>query len=129
MSFFSRLRISFLRFMNGRYGTDTLNRHLLFAALGLAVINLPLRSFAVSTLEWVLIFLVFFRMFSKDLLKRRRENARYYSLLQKVKLFFRHISYRFRERKTMRFFKCPHCKAPIKMPCQKCKNTFTKEFK
>lgn len=138
MRFFSKLRASFDRFMYGRYGTDTLNRHLILIWLALAVLNMFLHSLIVYGLETALCFVTFFRMFSRNVVKRRAENAKYYRLTQKWSRSARHLSVRFRERKTARFFKCPHCKAPIRMPrkvgkfnvrCQKCGGTFQKEFK
>lgn len=138
MNFFRRVQESVSRFMMGRYGTDTLNRHLIVLWLVLAIVNAFLHSLVVYIGELILCFATFFRMLSKNVVKRQRENASYYRLMQKWKRSFRHIAVRFRERKTTRFFKCPSCSAPIRMPrkvgrfnirCQKCGTTFTKEFK
>lgn len=138
MNFFQRLRASFQRFMIGRYGTDTLNRHLIILWLALSVCNLIFHSFFIYILELVLCSITFFRMLSRNTVKRQRENAEYYRLSQSFAKEVKHLAIRFRDRKTTRFFKCPHCKAPIRMPrkvgkfnirCQKCGGTFQKEFK
>lgn len=138
MSFFQRLGESLRRFMAGRYGTDLLNRHLIFLWFCLAIANLLFHSLILYLLELLLSFVVFWRMLSRNFVKRQKENAAYYEWTKKVSFFFRHLSVRFRERKTSRFFRCPSCSAPIKMPrkigkfqirCQKCGHSFIKEFK
>jgi len=138
MSYFQKLREKFSRFMYGRYGTDSLNRFLTVLWLFFAILNAVLHSFLLYIFEFILCFFVFFRMLSRNFVKRRKENATYYQLSAKVKGAFRHFAVRIRERKTTRFFHCPHCKAPIRMPrkigkfnirCTKCGQTFQKEFK
>ena len=138
MKFLSRLQESLARWMQGRYGTDSLNRALTYAWLILACLNLLLHSYVLYLLELALCFFVLFRTFSRNLLRRRRENARWYEFSEAWKRRFRHVSVRFSQRKTTRFFRCPHCKAPMRMPrktgrfqirCTKCNQQFYKEFK
>lgn len=138
MSFFQKLRGKFARFMYGRYGTDSLNRFLTVLWLFLAIFNTFFHSFLLYVFEFILCFFVFFRMLSKNFVKRRKENATYYRLSTKAKAALRRITVRIRDRKTTRFFHCPYCKAPIRMPrkvgkfnirCGKCQKTFQKEFK
>lgn len=124
--------------MIGRYGVDSLSNALMVLWLLLAIINIFLNSLIVYVLELICCFFIFFRMFSRNTVKRRRENAVWYALSRKATGAFRHVAVRFRERKTTRFFKCPYCKAPIRMPrkigrfritCRKCQESFIKEFK
>lgn len=138
MNFFARLNASFQRFMSGRYGSDSLNQFLIYLWLFEAVLNLVFHSAVLALVGFVLCIVVFYRMFSKNIVKRQKENAAYYRYSQKVKKSLNHIHVRFRDRKIARFFRCPHCGAPIRMPrkigkfdinCPKCKNTFQKEFK
>lgn len=138
MNFFSKLSRSFSQFMYGRYGNDSLNRFLIGVWFGEAIINLFFRSIFLYLLGTVLCIVVFYRMFSKNLVKRRRENAAWYEFSTKIKNSFHLWTVRIRDRKVARFFKCPQCKAPIRMPrktgkfnirCTKCGNVFQKEFK
>lgn len=138
MSFLNRLKIAFSRFMIGRYGTDTLNRHLLLFWLFIYLLNFIFHSLLLYILGLCVCAITFFRMFSRNAIRRQRENAAYWRLYQKNMRRFKHVLIRFRDRKTTRFFKCPYCKAPIRMPrrigkfnirCQKCSQTFQKEFK
>ena len=125
------------RFMYGRYGSDTLNKVLLavyaaevvvFTVLSLFVNPTPLwMSLAYFALSMILIFVIFFRMFSRNIQKRRRENDKFCG-------FFKLRRNKFRDRKTHVYKKCPHCKAVLRLPkakgkhtviCPRCKNRFT----
>ena len=138
MNFFSKLNQKFTQFMYGRYGTDSLNRFLTGVWLIESILNLFFHSIVLYLVGTVLCITVFYRMFSKNMVKRRRENAAWYELTVKTKNQSRHFFVRIRDRKVARFFNCPKCKAPIRMPkkvgkfnirCAKCGNVFQKEFK
>ena len=138
MSFFVRIKDRMDQFMRGRYGTDTLNRHLILVWFLFVIANAFLHSLVVYVIELIFCFITFYRMFSRNIVKRQGENAAYYRMRQKWNRAVRHLLVRFRERKTSRFFKCPNCKANIRMPrkvgrfnirCQKCGTNFQKEFK
>ena len=138
MNVFLRLKQRFDRFMLGRNGHDYLNRCLIWLWLIEAIINLFLRSFVLSLLGTVFCLIIFYRMFSKNLVKRRRENAAWYTFSQKATEEIKRLRVRIRDRKLYHFFRCPNCKAPIRMPkvsgvynvrCQKCGSTFKKAFK
>ena len=123
--------------MYGRYGSDTLNKVLLviyvievimITVLSLFVNPTPLwMSLAYFALSLLLIFVIFFRMFSRNIQKRRRENDKFCG-------FFKLRRNKFRDRKTHVYKKCPHCKAVLRLPkakgkhtviCPRCKNRFT----
>ena len=138
MSFFNRINQAFSRFMYGRYGNDSLNQFLIVLWLLEAFLNLFLNSLVLYFIGLILCIVVFYRMFSKNQVKRQRENAAWYRFSTNFKNKVRHFFVRFRDRKTTRFFHCPYCKAPIRMPrkigkfnivCRKCGKTFQKEFK
>ena len=126
------------RFMYGRYGTDTLNKVylgvyiavVLIYAIGSIFIKND-RAYSIVTAIYMvltlsLIFLVFYRMMSRKIDKRRRENERFCG-------FFKLIKNRFRDRKTHVYRKCPKCRAVLRLPkargkhnvvCPRCKNRF-----
>lgn len=110
--------------MYGRYGTDQLNYALLILGAVLTVIGwistLPLLIY----LSYVPLGLVIFRMFSRNVGHRRREN-------QKFLQFFT----RLRDRES-RYFSCPQCGQTVRVPrgrgkinihCPKCGNQFIKK--
>lgn len=126
------MRNRFYRFMYGRNGTDALARLFTLAALVLIVLSIIFnRIYApVGTLLWVLaiVSLVYsyVRTFSKQLDKRRAENARY--LAWKNRLHTRRT-----QGYDYKFFKCPQCKTSMRVPkgkgkirvtCHKCGNIF-----
>ena len=138
MNFFAKLSGFFSRLMYGRYGNDSLNQFLIVLWFAEAIVNIFLHSLILYLLGTVLCVIVIFRMFSKNIVKRRRENAAWYHFSQKMRSSYQLLKVRIRDRKIARFFKCPRCKAPIRMPrkigkfnirCTKCGHSFQKEFK
>lgn len=125
--------------MAGRRGMDEFSRFLLIAVLVVAVVSgfLPygLRSI-LSVVELAGLAYYFLRVFSRDIYKRQRENAWY---LQKRSLFLgwvRSLKERWQQRKDYRFFRCPSCRALLRVPrkkgkllltCRKCGNRFERK--
>ena len=125
-------------FWEGRLGSDALNRFLVLLWAILALLNLWAHATFLYIFELCLGAYAVFRMLSKNLVRRRRECAVYYALSRRVKAFFGRLYLRVRDRKTTRYFACPHCRASIRMPrkvgtfrirCPRCGGTFDKEFR
>lgn len=116
------IRNALQRFMHGRYGNDQLNIFLVVLYLILYLVY-ALTSFA--PIYWVataLIFWALFRLFSRNLAKRREENQKF---LRKADPFLRW----YRLQRTMmrdkehRYFKCPNCGQHLRVPRGKGKIT------
>ena len=129
--------------MYGRYGTDTLSKVNLWAYTGVLILYTVLRivfAFALKgntlaptilsicyiVISAALVSLLFFRMFSKNIVKRRAENEKFCG-------FFKLRRNMFRDRKTHVYRKCPKCKAVLRLPksrgkhtvvCPRCKERF-----
>ena len=125
--------------MYGRYGPDTLSRVTLWVYAGVLVAFLILRlifqgnmlasiiiSASYSLISGGLIYWMIFRILSRNIQKRRRENEIFcgFFILRKNK---------WRDRKTHVYRKCPKCKAILRLPkakgkhyvvCPRCKNRF-----
>jgi len=131
------MREKLMRFMVGRNGNDQLNLFL-YAADAILLIAATLVRGQAGRWMWlaVLILLgyIYFRMFSKNLTRRREENGKYlrlrYSILAGLKL----RRERWVQRKDYKFFTCPSCKTTLRVPrgngkikivCRKCGNSFT----
>ena len=122
MNFFQRIGNALSRFMYGRNGVDRLCLTMIWTALLLDVINLFLRdrqSVVYSILAFVstvIVFLALYRMFSRNLEKRRAENARF---MEKV---WWPISRRIAGKRQQRmdkehcYFTCPGCGAVCRVP-------------
>lgn len=130
------LKEKFYRFMAGRYGADQFSRFLSFLALALIVLNLILRSSFLWLLGLVALVLVYVRMFSRNLEKRRRENERYLQLKNRLTGGVRNWVDRQKQRRDYVFFRCPSCRAMLRVPrgkgkirvtCRKCGNAFERK--
>lgn len=123
------------RFMQGRYGSDQLNRFLMILVVLCFVLSLfGARVFYI--LGIALLAYAYFRMFSKNRYKRSAENSVYlryeYKLKQKAASFTKNM----KQRKTHHIYKCPSCTQKIRIPrgkgkieirCPKCGQTFIKK--
>lgn len=120
--------------MHGRYGTDTLSKVMLWFYLGWVILFTVIFIFVDSI--WLSLFYylstvailvwIFFRMFSRNVAARRRENDRFCG-------FFKLRRNRFRDRKTHVYRKCHACGAVLRLPkakgkhyvvCPRCKKRF-----
>ena len=121
MNFFQRIGNALSRFMYGRNGVDRLGLTMIWAALLLDIINMLLREKPVVSgitglVSGVLLFTALFRMFSRNLEKRRAENTRF---MEKV---WWPVSRRMagarqqRMDKEHRYFTCHRCGAVCRAP-------------
>ena len=125
------------RFMVGRNGNDQLNLFL----LGLDVVLLIVASFVRGNAGRVLYLLTFallgwtyYRMLSRNLVRRRQENARYLRAQYRFAAAVQLRREKWVQRRDYKFFTCPSCKTTLRVPrghgkikivCRKCGNTFT----
>lgn len=133
-----RLRERFARFMQGRYGVDTLSRFLLGVAIACMLISTFARGTAQSIFYWIsLIGLVYcyFRMFSRNLSKRYEENRVFLEKTAGIRNWIARQKSLMAQRKTHHIYTCPGCKQKIRVPkgrgkieisCPKCRTKFVK---
>ncbi|MBQ3068778.1 MAG: hypothetical protein IJD01_02385 [Clostridia bacterium] len=135
---FRRLAYRFQQYMIGRYGQDELSRFLLILSFILLIVSSVLRFVPVPFLYFIVYLLAMAallwctaRMFSRNIPARQRERERYLRTTGKIKTWFRLRRRMWRERKTHRFFKCPSCRAVIRVAkgqgdidvgCPRCKH-------
>lgn len=103
------------QFMYGRYGSDQLNTALIIAAVALSFVNVFARSLVIYIIQLVIMAFAVYRMFSRKIQTRLRENKAFLSVWEKIKLFFVRIKNRFKDRKTNVYMKCPTCKAQLRL--------------
>lgn len=132
----NRIGNSIRAFMAGRYGSDQLNVALLIVGVALAFVFSFFSSPYLVLISYIPLALAIFRMFSKNISKRRLENAKFMKYWNPVKLFFTAIPQRVRDSKTHRFYKCPKCSVKVRVPkgkgkinitCPKCGERFVKK--
>ena len=102
--------------MFGRYGTDQLSVFLLAVYLILAVISRL--SYHLYFLSWVALIplvLAVLRMFSRNLERRRAENAKFLSLASPFVRWFK-LRRTIHRDKDHCYFKCPNCGQYLRVP-------------
>lgn len=120
------------QFMIGRYGTDQLQWMLLALYLLLSVL---LSGSALRMLALVPLVFFWYRFLSRDIYRRRSENAFFMQKAEPVMLFFKRWNSRLKDR-DHRYYSCPRCKQMMRVPrgrgkinitCPNCRNIITKK--
>ena len=134
MQFFARVRDAMARFLYGRNGVDQLNIAMLWVSIGadlLATILMRQRNglayvglalYYGSVVLWVL---VLFRMFSRNLQRRRAENAWFLTKFVYPVQRRRSTGRQQRMDKDHKYFTCPNCKTVCRVPVGKGKIVIT----
>lgn len=126
---FRRIGDWFHNFMVGRYGSDKLNTWLLGAGIVLMLIGAIFGGSFVwaswcSLLSYIPLIWCIFRMYSRNIEARRRENAAFTG-------FFAHL-----KDKEHRYYRCPKCRQTVRVPrgrgkinirCPKCSERFIRK--
>lgn len=119
--------------MIGRYGQDELGKFILSLALILLIINLFVKTAALSAAALVLIIYSYYRIFSRDISARYAENKKFLTSLDPLKRKFFSSKNKYDNRKVYKYIKCPKCKFEMKVPknkgkirvtCKKCGEKF-----
>ena len=131
------MREKLMRFMVGRNGNDQLNLFL-YAVDAVLLITATLVRGQVGRVLYaavlVLLGYIYFRMFSRNLTKRREENGKYLRLQYRAAAAWKIRKEKWVQRKDYKFFTCPSCKTTLRVPrghgkikivCRKCGNSFT----
>ena len=133
MSFFNRLKLSLIRFMQGRHGPDNLGMFTLFTGLGCSIIGSITGVGILSLLGMGLYIWTLFRLFSKNNDKRIEENRKYISLTSGWKTKSSQFVKRLKNSREYRYFRCPNCKLLLRMKrgsgekevtCARCRHQF-----
>ncbi len=124
------------RFMAGRNGIDQLNLFLLGLDLVLLFVASLFRG-SVGLLAYLPVFALmgytYFRMLSRNTVRRREENGKYLRLRYKFSAAAKIQREKWVQRKDYKFYTCPSCKTTLRIPrgkgklkivCRKCGNSF-----
>lgn len=111
------------KFMMGRYGVDQMN-------IGVLILSMVC-TFTASLTRWLLLSILgtallaygVFRMFSRNVSARSKENQKFLvfwnkvkGIWYKIKDWFSGKKRRFADRKTHCYFSCPKCKRKLRVP-------------
>ena len=129
------MRERLARFMAGRNGNDQFNLFLLVTDAVLLLVGAIFDGVGrfLYPLAVVLLGYIYFRMFSRNVYRRREENGKYMRLRFKVSAALKVRRERWVQRKDYKFFTCPSCHTTLRVPrgqgkikivCRKCGSSF-----
>lgn len=131
----------FMIFMQGRYGTDTLNKFLFALFIVLWIVNIFIFNLLARNIIWLIelliIALVMFRSFSRNINKRSAENRMFLKYYNPVKSLVKLNILKFKDRKEYKYLKCPVCKSQLRVKnkkgnhtvhCPRCGSEFDKKI-
>ncbi|MBQ8552444.1 MAG: hypothetical protein IJ428_06490 [Clostridia bacterium] len=131
-----------MKFFWGRYGIDPLGYAIIIISMVLSFTSSLLggvseiASYALWIISYVLLALEIFRMLSRNLYARRRENDKFMGIWKPIKKWFKLQYNRIKDIKTHRYFSCPNCKNNLRVPkgrgtititCPVCKTKFDRK--
>ena len=120
-------------FMIGRNGADQLSMAMLIAGIVLSLLTTITRLAVFNVLGLIVLILTIFRMFSRNLEKRRAENQKFVNFRANFGTNAKQLMNRLKNMKKYKYFKCPQCGERLRLPrkvgevtvtCGKCKNQF-----
>lgn len=123
------------KIMIGRYGGDQLSMVLLVLSLLLTFTGQLTKIPVILFIGYIPLGISIFRMFSKDISKRRMENYKFSIFISPAYSKYKKTQKQIKERKTHKYFKCPSCKSKMRLPkgkgkiiitCPECKTKFEK---
>ena len=130
------MKDKFQRFMAGRYGVDELGTYSLYLTIALLIIGLFVRSRFLNGITFILVLVLYFRMFSKNYAQRRKENEIFLKYKNQAVRFFNKEKQMTQDRVKFHIYTCPSCGQKIRIPrgkgkiaitCPKCKTEFIKK--
>lgn len=135
----NNFRYKMQRWMIGRYGTDELSKALLWIGIVLILLSYFVKAVSarnlLCSLAWIAVIYAYFRVFSKNIIKRSKERDIYLRKTAKLRSSMSVYKKMWHDRKTHNYYKCPNCKTWVRVPkgrgkiaisCKKCREEFIK---
>lgn len=147
MTFWQKIKQTLRSMMAGRHGADQLSMALLWGGLIAYLLGSvlgaiqgfflwPLLGMLFSLAGLAAYVLCIFRMFSRNNEKRSAENRRYLAMQERRRTARRQARVRYQNRKKYKYFRCPGCRAWLRVPrgtgvvtvtCSRCHTSFTQK--
>lgn len=128
------MKEKFYRFMQGRYGIDQLNSFLMIVCVICFIVNMFIGSIVLTFIAYGTWLFVIFRMFSKNIYARNRENDKYLNFFSSLSRWLK-LKLMSKQDPSNKYFSCPKCKQMVRVPkghgtvvvtCPNCQNKFEK---
>ena len=133
------MRNFFSQFFQGRYGSygmDKLTRFLLVLSVIALIVSLFTPLGLLYYVAFALLIYSYFRLLSKNITKRYKENESFLKIVQKFRSTFGKTKSRVIQFRNYHIYVCPSCKQKIRIPrgkgtimvrCPKCRTEFKKK--
>ena len=128
------MKEKFYRFMQERYGIDQLNSFLMIVCVICFIVNMFIGSIVLTFIAYGTWLFVIFRMFSKNIYARNRENDKYLNFFSPLSRWLK-LKLMSKQDPSNKYFSCPKCKQMVRVPkghgtvvvtCPNCQNKFEK---
>jgi DNA-directed RNA polymerase subunit RPC12/RpoP len=122
--------------MQGRYGVDSLSRFLSVVLLAVIILRMFIRIPLSGTITLMILVILYWRMFSRNIPKRYEENQKFLQIRDKLLGRFSDFGSNMSQMKDYHIYKCPRCNQKIRIPrgkghimvrCPKCGYEFHKK--
>ena len=136
MGIWNRIIAGIQNWMRDRNGSDNLGICTLISGLILSLLGSFSGVGLISFLGFILYVITIFRMLSRNLPARQKENRKYIEMTGNASLKSRQFIRRLQNRKQYKYFKCPQCKQLLRLKrgcgektitCAKCGHQFTQK--
>ncbi len=133
MTFLQKAREGLRKLMVGRRGADELSLALLITGLVLSVLTSITRIGVFYLIGLVAYGFSIYRMFSRQIEKRYKENAKFLALWRGWRSSLKQFINRVKNMRKYKYFKCPECQSRLRLPrkvgevtvtCGKCHHAF-----
>ena len=124
------------KFMMGRYGLDQLSIALLAFSFVLSFVIRPIELPFLWLIVYIPLGFYLYRILSRDILRRQRENYIFLQYWQPVYTFLFRYFRKIRDIRQYRYYRCPNCKGELRVPqgkgkikitCPRCHQEFIKK--
>ena len=104
------------RFMQGRNGIDQLSFAFVILFIIFNIIFLVTPSFILTVIYIILFAYFIFRILSRNIAARQKENYYFLKMWNPIQNYFRRLSVKIKGRKKYKYFKCKSCKRSMRVP-------------
>jgi len=119
----NKIKDAMYNFFQGRYGIDELYKFLFVVFIVIWILNSFIKNSILYYLGLIICVFAIYRMFSRKVENRQKENMKYIEIKTKVIGKIKLQKKKWDDRNTHIYRKCPNCRAEIRLPKKKGKHT------
>ena len=104
------------RFMTGRYGPDHLGIAMIIFAFIMSLLNAIFWHSPILLTSYLFFGLTVYRMLSRNIPRRRAENDIFIRYWWPVRMKFKSIIQKIKDKRKYMYYKCPTCNSRLRVP-------------